>query len=172
VPDLITMGKPMGNGHPVAGMAARPELLAEFGRRSRYFNTFGGNPVSAAAGIAVLDVIESERLMENAQRTGAYLFRLLMELQARHELIAEVRGTGLFVGVELRRGGPAGAPATTETARLVNLFRERRVLISSAGPHGNVLKIRPPLVFGTEHADLLVERLDQALAELSLMAEE
>ena len=78
VPDLVTMGKPMGNGHPVAGMAARPELLAEFGRRSRYFNTFGGNPVSAAAGIAVLDVIESEGLMQNAQRTGGYLVRLLM----------------------------------------------------------------------------------------------
>ena len=84
VPDLVTMGKPMGNGHPVAGMAARPELLAEFGRRSRYFNTFGGNPVSAAAGIAVLDVIESEGLMQNAQRTGAYLVKLLGQLQARH----------------------------------------------------------------------------------------
>jgi len=171
VPDLVTMGKPMGNGHPVAGMAARPELLAEFGRRSRYFNTFGGNPVSAAAGIAVLDVIESERLMQNAQHTGAYLIKLLMELQARHALIAEIRGAGLFVGVELRHGGPTGAPATAEAARVVNLLRERRVLISSAGPHGNVLKIRPPLVFGTEHADLLVERLDQALAELDLISE-
>ena len=153
---------------PSPGMAARPDLLAEFGRRSRYFNTFGGNPVSAAAGIAVLDVIEAEGLVENAQRTGAYLFKLLGQLQARHELIAEVRGAGLFVGVELRRGGAAGAPATTEAARIVNLLRERRVLISTAGPHGNVLKIRPPLVFGTEHADLLVESLDQALAELYL----
>jgi 4-aminobutyrate aminotransferase-like enzyme len=172
VPDLVTMGKPMGNGHPVASMAARPELLAEFGRRSRYFNTFGGNPVSAAAGIAVLDVIESERLMENAQRTGAHLIKRLMELKARHALITEVRGAGLFVGVELRHDGPTGAPATAEAARIVNLLRERRVLISSAGPHGNVLKIRPPLVFGTEHTDLLVETLDQALTELSLMVEE
>ena len=172
VPDLVTMGKPMGNGHPVAGMAARPELLAEFGRRSRYFNTFGGNPVSAAAGIAVLDVIESEGLMQNAQRTGGYLVKLLGQLQARHPLIAEIRGAGLFVGVELRHGGPTGAPATAEAARVVNLLRERRVLISSAGPHGNVLKIRPPLVFGTEHADLLVETLDQALAEVNVMSEE
>src|SRR4029453_830509 len=139
VPDLVTMGKPMGNGHPVAGMAARPELLAEFGRRSRYFNTFGGNPVSAAAGVAVLEVIESERLIEDAQRTGAYLIKLLMVLQARPALIAEVRGAGLFVGVELRHGGPMGTPATAETARVVNLLRERRVLISSAGPHANVL---------------------------------
>ena len=166
VPDLVTMGKPMGNGHPVAGMAARPELLAEFGRRSRYFNTFGGNPVSAAAGIAVLDVIESEGLMENAERTGAYLIKVLGQLQARHELIAEIRGAGLFVGLELRRGGASGAPATSEAARVVNLLRELRVLVSSAGPHGNVLKIRPPLVFGTDHADLLVDSLDQALIRL------
>lgn len=170
IPDLVTMGKPMGNGHPVAGMAAHPELLAEFGRRSRYFNTFGGNPVSAAAGIAVLEVIEAEGLVENAQRTGAYVVKLLKQLQARHELIAEIRAAGLFIGVELRRGGTAGAPAPTEAARIVNLLRERRVLISTAGPRGNVLKIRPPLVFGTEHADLLIDNLDQALQELHQMS--
>jgi 4-aminobutyrate aminotransferase-like enzyme len=170
IPDLVTMGKPMGNGHPVAGMAARPELLAEFGRQSRYFNTFGGNPVSAAAGIAVLDVIEAEGLMQNAQRIGGYLTRLLMEVQARHALIAEVRGAGLFVGVELRHGGPTGAPAAAEAARIVNLLRERHVLISSAGPHGNVLKIRPPLVFQTEHAEMLVETLDRALSGVSAMS--
>jgi 4-aminobutyrate aminotransferase-like enzyme len=166
VPDLVTMGKPMGNGHPVAGMAARPECLAEFGARSRYFNTFGGNPVSAAAGIAVLEVIEAEGLIGNARRTGAYLVDALLQLQARHPLITEIRGAGLFVGVELRRGGE---PATTETARLVNLLREQRVLISSSGPHANVLKIRPPLVFGTEHADLVVERLDEALRTVERM---
>lgn len=160
VPDLVTMGKPMGNGHPVAGMAARPELLAEFGRRSRYFNTFGGNPVSAAAGIAVLEVIESEGLVENAQRTGAYLTNLLRQLQSRHPVITEIRGAGLFVGVELRRDGK---PAAAEATDIVNRLRERRVLISSSGPDGNVLKIRPPLVFTTEHADLLVESLDQVL---------
>jgi 4-aminobutyrate aminotransferase-like enzyme len=166
VPDLVTMGKPMGNGHPVAGMAARPEILAEFGARSRYFNTFGGNPVSSAAGIAVLEVIEAEGLIENAKRTGAYLLERLRQLQARHELITEVRGAGLFIGVELRRGGIAGTPATAESAAIVNRLRERRVLISAAGPHANVLKIRPPLVFSTGHADLLVERLDQALLAL------
>jgi 4-aminobutyrate aminotransferase-like enzyme len=166
IPDLVTMGKPMGNGHPVAGMAARPEILAEFGARSRYFNTFGGNPVSAAAGIAVLEVIKAESLIENAQRTGAYLAERLRQLQARHDLISEIRGAGLFVGVELRHGGDAGTPATSETTRIVNLLREARVLISASGPRGNVLKIRPPLVFGTEHADLLIERLDQALQAL------
>ena len=163
IPDLVTMGKPMGNGHPVAGMAARPEVLAEFGARSRYFNTFGGNPVSAAAGIAVLEVIGSEGLMENARRTGAYLHEGLRQLQSRHALIADIRGAGLFIGMELRRGGVAGTPATEATKGIVNLLRERRVLVSAAGPHANVLKIRPPLVFGTEHADLLIERLDQAL---------
>jgi 4-aminobutyrate aminotransferase-like enzyme len=111
-------------------------------------------------------------LMQNAQRTGAYLVKLLGQLQARHPLIAEIRGAGLFVGVELRQGGQTGTPATAEAARIVNLLRERRVLISSAGPDGNVLKIRPPLVFGTEHADLLVETLDQALAELNLVSAE
>ena len=166
IPDLVTMGKPMGNGHPVAGMAARPDLLAEFGARSRYFNTFGGNPVSAAAGIAVLEVIESEGLIENARRTGAYLLEQLRQLQARHALIAEIRGAGLFIGVELRRGGKDGTPAGDDAADIVNSLRERRVLISAAGPHGNVLKIRPPLVFGAEHADLLVEQLDQALQAL------
>jgi len=163
IPDLVTMGKPMGNGHPVAAMAARPEILAEFGARSRYFNTFGGNPVSAAAGIAVLEVIASESLMENARRTGAYLLEGLRQLQSRHALITEIRGAGLFIGVELRRGGIAGTPATEATKGIVNGLRERRVLISAAGPHANVLKIRPPLVFGTEHADLLIERLDQVL---------
>jgi 4-aminobutyrate aminotransferase-like enzyme len=164
IPDLVTMGKPMGNGHPVAGMAARPDLLDEFGARSRYFNTFGGNPVSAAAGIAVPEVIESEGLMANARRTGAYLLNRLRQLQAQHALIAEVRGAGLFIGVELRRVG--GAPATAESVRIVNTLRERRVLISAAGPHANVLKIRPPLVFSTDHADLLVQSLDQALQAL------
>jgi 4-aminobutyrate aminotransferase-like enzyme len=166
IPDLITLGKPMGNGHPVAGMAARPELLKEFGARSRYFNTFGGNPVSAAAGIAVLEVIESEGLKENAQRTGAYLLERLRQLRARHPLISEVRGAGLFIGVELRRNDTAGTPAASEGTRIVNLLRERRVLISVAGPQANVLKIRPPLVFGIDHADLLVQNLDQALQNL------
>ena len=110
--------------------------------------------------------------MQNAQRTGGYLVQLLGQLQARHPLIAEIRGAGLFVGVELRHGGLTGTPAAAEAVRVVNLLRERHVLISSAGPLGNVLKIRPPLVFGTEHADLLVETLDRALADVTVMAEE
>ncbi|PAY05998.1 aspartate aminotransferase family protein [Bradyrhizobium sp. UFLA03-84] len=165
VPDMVTMGKPMGNGHPIAAMAARPELLKEFGARSRYFNTFGGNPVSAAAGMAVLDVIERQGLVENARRIGTYLRERLTALRTRHELVAEVRGAGLFIGVELRRGDSAAAG---ETTKLVNAMRRRHVLISAAGPGANVLKIRPPLTFGMEHGDLLVEALDQALKENSI----
>ncbi|WP_338699292.1 aspartate aminotransferase family protein [Bradyrhizobium sp. 26S5] len=164
IPDMVTMGKPMGNGHPVAAMAARPALLREFGARSRYFNTFGGNPVSAAAATAVLDIIQQEGLVENARRTGAYLREKLDALRSRHDLVAEVRGAGLFLGVELRRNG---APAGKEAAELVNALRARHVLISAAGPGANVLKIRPPLVFGTEHADLLVDTLNQALLQIS-----
>ena len=164
------MGKPMGNGHPVAGMAARPEVLAEFGARSRYFNTFGGNPVSAAAGIAVLEVIEREGLIENARRIGAYLAEQLR--RAAGAARADRRGPRRRP-VHRRRAAARrhGAPATSETARIVNMLRERRVLISAAGPHGNVLKIRPPLVFGTEHADLLVENLDQVLQALHASAD-
>jgi 4-aminobutyrate aminotransferase-like enzyme len=168
VPDLVTMGKPMGNGHPVAGLAARPELLAEFGARSRYFNTFGGNPVSAAAALAVLDVIAAEGLVENAGRTGAYLMNKLAALKTSYPLIAEIRGAGLFIGVELRHGGTAGAPAPKQAGRIVNLLRDNGVLISASGREANVLKIRPPLVFSTEHADLLVEKLDQALQEIAV----
>jgi 4-aminobutyrate aminotransferase-like enzyme len=164
IPDMVTMGKPMGNGHPVAAMAARPALLREFGARSRYFNTFGGNPVSAAAATAVLDIIQQEGLVENARRTGAYLREKLDTLRSRHDLVAEVRSAGLFLGVELRRNG---APAGKEAAELVNALRARQVLISAAGPGANVLKIRPPLVFGTEHADLLVDTLNQALLQIS-----
>ena len=167
VPDLVTMGKPMGNGHPVAGVAARPELLAEFGARSRYFNTFGGNPVAAAAALAVLDVIASEGLVENAGRTGAYLKDRLSALKTSYPLMAEIRGAGLFIGLELRHGGITGAPAPKEAARVVNRLREIGVLISASGRDANVLKIRPPLVFSPEHADLLVEKLDQALQEIA-----
>ena len=115
----------------------------------------------------MLEVIESEGLIANAQRVGTYLRNQFRQLQASHPLIAEVRGAGLFFGMELRHGGPAGTPAASETAAIVNMLRERRVLISAAGPQANVLKIRPQLVFTTEHADLLVEKLDQSLQALN-----
>jgi len=167
VPDIVTLGKPMGNGHPVAGMVARPEVLAEFGQRTRYFNTFGGNPVSAAVGMTVLEVIEGEGLVENARRVGNYLRDGLRMLGARHPIVGDVRGAGLFIGVELVRDPRTKAPATEETARLVNALRDRRVLISATGPDANILKIRPPLVFSKENADLFLSVMDDLLPGLS-----
>lgn len=156
VPDLVTMGKPMGAGHPLAAVAGKPEVLEIFGRTSRYFNTFGGNPVSCAAGMAVLDVIEQEGLMENSQRVGAALREAVAELNS--EIVTDVRGAGLFLGVEL-------ADASSAT-RIVNGLRERKILISATGPGANVLKVRPPLVFGMEHVEIFVEALRAELAAL------
>ena len=163
VPDIVTMGKPLGAGHPIAGLTVRPEVLAAFGRECRYFNTFGGNPVAMAAGMAVMDVIEREDLVANAQRVGRYLRTGLSKLATRHALIGDVRGTGLFIGVELVTDRQTKAPATAETARVVNALRERGVLLSSTGEHANTLKIRPPLVFCEADADLLVDALDGVL---------
>jgi 4-aminobutyrate aminotransferase-like enzyme len=167
LPDLVTMGKPMGNGHPIAGMVAKPEILEAFGERTRYFNTFGGNPVSCAVGQAVLEVIEGENIIQNARETGAYLRAGLQDLATRYEAIGDVRGVGLFVGVELVKDRATRAPDGEITAKLVNGLRERRVLISAAGPHANVLKIRPPLVFQREHADRFLEAMDATLAEIA-----
>ena len=166
VPDIVTMGKPLGAGHPLAGLAVQPAVLAAFGRECRYFNTFGGNPVSMAAGMAVLDVIEREGLMANAQRVGAYLRGRIAALAERHPLIGDVRGAGLFTGVELVTDRAAKTPATAQTARVVNGLRERGVLLSGTGEHANTLKIRPPMVFTEAHADLLVETLGEVLSSI------
>ncbi len=166
VPDIVTMGKPLGAGHPLAGLAVRPDVLAAFGRESRYFNTFGGNPVSMAAGNAVLDVIEREGLLANAQKVGGHLRAALTRLGAKHALIGDVRGAGLFVGVELVSDRATKSPAAAQTARVVNGLRERGVLLSSTGPQANTLKIRPPLVFSQDNADLFVETLDVVLGAL------
>jgi 4-aminobutyrate aminotransferase-like enzyme len=163
-PDIVTLGKPMGNGHPVAGMVAKPEVLDEFGKRVRYFNTFGGNPVSSAVGIAVLEVIEREGLVENARSVGSYLRQGLQDLANRYPIIGDVRGAGLFVGVELVRDRATKEPAPRETAALVNGLRERRVLISATGRAANGLKIRPPLVFSKANADHFLSAMDETLA--------
>ena len=166
-PDLVTMGKPMGNGHPIAAMVARHEILDVFGGRTRYFNTFGGNPVSCAVGMAVLDVIEQEGLVANARDVGAALHDGLLTLAERHELIGDVRGAGLFVGLELVTDRATKAPATQQTARLVNGLRDRRVLISASGPHANVLKIRPPLVFSRANVDQFLTVMDEVLTGMA-----
>ena len=167
VPDIVTMGKPMGNGHPLAGMVARPDILETFGKRTRYFNTFGGNPVSCAVGMAVLDVIEQEGLIANARDVGVYFQRGLRDLSQRYEIIGDIRGVGLFIGVELVTDRATRTPATDATSRLVNGLREKRVLISAAGPHANVLKIRPPLVFSRANADQFLSAMDETLAAIT-----
>jgi 4-aminobutyrate aminotransferase-like enzyme len=164
--DIVTMGKPMGNGHPLAGVVARADLVEQFTSENMYFNTFGGNPVSAAVGLAVLKVLEDERLLDNARRVGDYVIEGLKKLQTRHALIGDVRGRGLFFAVEMVRDRKTREPAGPETKRIVNGMRERGVLISRIGPHDNILKIRPPMPFSTDNADLLLKTLDDVMTGL------
>lgn len=165
IPDLVTMGKPMGNGHPIAALVGQSAPLASFAAKSRYFNTFGGNPVSCAAGMAVLDVLEEDGLLANAKAVGARLRMGLDALATRYDVIGDIRGAGLFIGLDLVRSG-ARTPSAEIAGRVVNGLRERRVLISATGPNANVLKIRPPLVFSDEHAGLFIDAMDQTLAAL------
>ncbi len=160
VPDIVTMGKPMGNGMPIAAMAARAEVLDAFAREVPYFNTFGGTPVAMAAAAAVLDVIEDDDLLTHAAEVGG---RLRAEMSAFADpRLGEVRGVGLYLGVEIITA--EGTPDRAEARALVNALRERRVLISVCGTHGNVLKIRPPLVFSDADVDWLCTEFAAALA--------
>jgi len=165
-PDIVTLGKPMGNGHPIAGLVAPTDLVDSFGLAATYFNTFGGNPVSAAAGMAVLDVLENERLLENARTVGAYVQEGLNRLANKYAIVGNVRGRGLFFGLELVHGDADRSPATAETKQVMNLMRENGVLVSRIGRHDNILKMRPPMVFGKEHADILFAALDEALGAI------
>lgn len=162
-PDIVTMGKPMGNGHPLAGVVARADLVNEFRQTSMYFNTFGGNPVSCAVGMAVLDVIEQEKLLDNAIAVGDYVQEGLRKLQQKHDLIGDVRGKGLFFGVELVQDRSTKQAAAGEAKRIINMMKDRGVLISTIGPHGNVLKMRPPMPFSRDNADQLLSTLDDVL---------
>jgi 4-aminobutyrate aminotransferase-like enzyme/aminoglycoside phosphotransferase (APT) family kinase protein len=163
VPDLVTMGKPVGNGHPIGIIVTRPEILARFAKETNYFSTFGGNPVSAAAGRAVLEVIERERLQDNARTTGAYALKALQALMQRFSAIGDVRGYGLKLGVEIVADRRTKAPDRAATRAIANGLRARGVLVGTEGIHGNVLKIRPPLPFRPEHADVLAGALEETL---------
>jgi 4-aminobutyrate aminotransferase-like enzyme len=160
---MVVMGKPMGNGFPMGGVAIKPDLLADFGARNGYFNTFGGNPVAAAAGIAVLETIASEGLQQNALETGTYLRDGVAALGAKHPAIGDVRGSGLYIGVEFVSDAASREPDRTAAERIVNAMRERNVLIGTAGKFGNTLKIRPPLAFRREHADIFLEAFTASL---------
>jgi 4-aminobutyrate aminotransferase-like enzyme/Ser/Thr protein kinase RdoA (MazF antagonist) len=164
-PDVVTLGKPMGNGYPVAAVITRKELMDRFAATTEFFSTFGGNPVAAQAALAVLDVIEDERLVENAATVGAHLLSALGDLQARQPAIAEIRGQGLLIGVELATTERRRAADDGLAERVVDGLRDRGILIGRTGTDHNVLKIRPPLVFAKEHAEILVDGLAQVLAE-------
>jgi 4-aminobutyrate aminotransferase-like enzyme/Ser/Thr protein kinase RdoA (MazF antagonist) len=160
-PDIVVLGKPIGNGFPLAAVITTAEIAAAFDNGMEFFSTFGGNPVACAAGLAVLEVLEEERLQENALRVGNYLLDGLRGL--RHELIGDVRGAGLFLGIELVKDRTTLEPAASEASRVVNGMRELGILAGTDGPHHNVIKLRPPLCFTRQDADRVVEVLGDVL---------
>jgi len=164
IPDIVTMGKPMGNGHPIAAVVTRPEIAEVLANEAGYFNTFGGNPVSCAAGLAVLDVIEKEGLQQNANEVGQYLKDGLGELQKKYPLLGQVHGSGLLLGININT--PGGTTNPEKADKVMNHMRDNGVLVGTTGPKSQTLKIRPPLVFNKEHADILLAALGMALDEL------
>lgn len=165
VPDIVTMGKPMGNGIPLAACAARADLMEVFRAQTRYFNTFAGSPLQAAAGMAVLEEIESRGLRAQVNEVGARLLGQLRDACADVPWAGDVRGCGLFLGIEWVTDRATKEPDMAGAVRMANLLRDRGMLLSNAGAHSNVLKVRPPLVFGHEHADLFVETFTAAVAD-------
>ncbi|MEJ6123863.1 aspartate aminotransferase family protein [Vibrio sp. 2-Bac 85] len=167
VPDIVTLGKPMGNGHPVAGVVTSTKLMDEFRSRSEYFNTFGGNPVSSAAALAVLDVIQKDNLIENARKIGAYLKDGLEQLKEKYQLIGDVRQRGLFIVVELVLDLESKEPAPEAAHAIVESMKSQGILLSKTGIARNALKMRPPIVFNQENADQVLSALNQAFNELN-----
>ena len=169
-PDIVSIGKSMANGHPVGGVVTSAEIMAAFRKTFRYFNTFGGNPVSMAAALATLEVVEEEGLMANAEVVGEYARHGIRKLAHKHEAIGDVRGAGLFFGAEMVLNRASKEPAPAYVKRLVNVMRENGVLLNFLGIHANVLKMRPPLPFSRENADMMLEALDHALRTVPLSA--
>lgn len=161
IPDMVSMGKPMGNGHPIGGLVVQSRLAEVFGRQCRYFNTFGGNTVSSAVGLAVLDELARMDAPAHVERTGQVMAQALDELAQRHDCLGAVRGQGLYWGVDIVAPDGDAASAARLTQRIVNGLRESGVLLGTAGRHASTLKIRPPLVFQPEHAGLLAAALDE-----------
>lgn len=166
IPDIVTMGKPLGDGHPLAAVVTTPKIAGRFARETHYFNTFGGNPVSATAGKAVLEVVAEENLLDNVKRSGAKFRDGLHKLAEKHSIIGDIRGKGLFLAVELVRDRSTKEPASEETMRVTEMMREAGVLMSNVGEFENALKIRPPLVFASEHAEMALAALDDSLNKL------
>ncbi|KAH0566594.1 hypothetical protein KQX54_002099 [Cotesia glomerata] len=169
IPDIVTIGKPMGNGHPVAAVITTQEIAASFKSTGlEYFNTYGGNPVSCAIANAVMEVIEKEGLQKHAAKVGGYLLSELIKLSRRRTIIGDVRGVGLFIGIELVRDREERTPATAEAKHVVSRMKDQKILVSSDGPDNNILKLKPPMVFSIENADHFVSTLDYVLQEVQL----
>jgi len=166
VPDIVVLGKPIGNGHPIGAVVTTPEIAASFDNGMEFFSTFGGNTVSCAIGLAVLDAVSDDNLQAHAATVGRNLLQRLHELEDRYLLIGDVRGAGLFLGVELVTDRQSLQPAGREAALVANYMRDHGVLLGTEGPHHNVLKIRPPMPFNVQDAELLIQALDAALAAL------
>jgi 4-aminobutyrate aminotransferase-like enzyme/Ser/Thr protein kinase RdoA (MazF antagonist) len=166
VPDIVALGKPIGDGHPIGAVITTPAIAAKFAEKYSYFNTFGGNPVSAAVGLAVLDVLEREGIQQNVIAAGQVLETGLAQLAGKYPLVADVRGKGLFWGLEIVRDHATRAPAIAEADRIMNLLRDDGFLLGRTGAYNNVIKVRPPLVFTPDHARMLLEGLDRALARV------
>ena len=164
-PDVVCMGKPMGNGFPVSAMAASHEMVSKFRETHRYFNTFASSPLQAAAGSAVLDEIIENGLVQQVAHVGAGLKTALTDLQAEHPQIGDVRGSGLFIGIDWVAPGTTD-PDVVGAQRMVESLKSRLILLGKAGQHGNVLKIRPPLVFQDEHAELFLEAFKDCLLDV------
>ncbi|EED34404.1 4-aminobutyrate aminotransferase [Luminiphilus syltensis NOR5-1B] len=167
IPDIVTLGKPMGNGHPISAVLASRTLVENFGEWGMYFNTFAGNPVSCAAANAVLDVLETEQLLPRAERNSKIVFDALKAMQSRYDCFGDVREGGLFFAVDLVDDPVEKTPATALANKVVNQMRQRGVLISRIGPNDNVLKIRPPLAFDSEHADQLLTTLESVMEDVT-----
>ncbi|XP_065216073.1 ethanolamine-phosphate phospho-lyase [Planococcus citri] len=167
VPDIVTLGKPMGNGHPTSAVVTTPEIAASFyAVQEDWFSTFGGNPVSSAIGSAVIDVIESENLIEHARKVGLYLLELLEPLRSKHKLIGDIRGYGLFVGIELVTDRTTKDPATEQAKYVLAQMKSKFIILSRDGPHENVLKLKPPMPFSNEDAEYFVKTLDDILTQM------
>ena len=166
IPDIVTMGKPMGNGHPLSAVVTTREIANAFDNGMEYFNSFGGNPTSCAIGQAVLDVIKDENLQSNALDVGSHLLSQLNALKSKHELIGDVRGAGLFIGIELVKDRNTLEPAVEEADLIINKMKDKGLLLSTDGSDHNVIKIKPPLIFTKENADSLVEQMDESLYTL------
>jgi len=161
IPDIVVIGKPMGNGHPLAAVVTTKEIAERFNTGMEYFSSFGGNPVSCEIGKAVLEVIEKENLQEHARQTGNYFKTQLNNLKEKYPVIHDVRGFGLFLGVELIRDGE---PATGYTKELIEFMKVKGILLSSDGPYNNVIKIKPPMTFNKSNVDNVVSWMETFLS--------